>query len=336
MLQATSRICRPAELPTGLKVWGIRSATEEGGRSAVQKARVIVLAGAAVAGLSLVAMWLFDEVTGTLPYAPPVEESRSRAEILDACHAHVRAAEGEARAAVDRHAADFASLIEQRKSGAAAFSREMVSWRSKWRVVKQYLPFTDPDGHRKYVEEQFAKHIFSEAELAGTTRLAVTESLKDIEGIENRLAVRLRSEIVGQPINAVQTSTAEQEFATAIRQIQSASQWDAAKTVGNLAVAEAASAVGTQVLVRLGVSAGILGTGAATSGWTIGGSLVLGVLVDAVWQWIDDPAGDIERETVAALEQLAVDGEAALSAELGELVTARRVLWDRAVEEWVP
>jgi hypothetical protein len=294
----------------------------------------MAVAGIAVLGLSFGAVRLFDGATASGPYALPAAP-RSRAEILEACDAHVLAAESEARVAVDRHAAEFASFIDGRKNGAAAFSREMVSWGSKWRVVKQYLPFTDPAGHRKYVEEQFAKHVFSEAELAGATRLAVTENLKDIEGIENRLAVRLRSEIVGQPISVVQASTAEQQFATAIRQIQSASQWDAAKTVGNLAVAEAASAVGTQVLVRLGVSAGILGTGAATSGWTIGGSLVLGVLVDAVWQWIDDPAGDIERETVTALEQLAVDGEAALSAELGELVTARAGLWSKAAEEMV-
>lgn len=295
----------------------------------------LALAGMVVTGLAIGAVWLFDGAIESTPYSVSAP-SRTRAEILEACDAHVRAAEVEARAAVDRHAADFASFIESRKSGAAAFSREMVSWGSKWRIVKQYLPFTDPDGHRRYVEEQFAEHVFSEAELAGATRLAVTESLKDLEGIENRLAVRLRSEIVGQQVSAVQVSTAEQQFAAAIRQIQSASQWDAAKTVGNLAVAEAASAIGTQLLVRLGVSAGILGAGAASSAWTIGGSLVLGLLVDAVWQWIDDPAGDIERETVAALEQLALDGEAALRAELGELVTARRVLWDRAVEEMVP
>jgi hypothetical protein len=297
--------------------------------------QVIVVAGIAVLGLSYGTVRLFDGATESRPYALPAVP-RSRAEILEACDAHVRAAEVEARAAVDRHSAEFASFIESRKSGAAAFSGQMVSWRGKWRVVKQYLPFTDPEGHRKYVEEQFAKHVFSEAELAGVSRLAVIESLKDLEGIENRLAVRLRSEIDGQPVSDVQASTAEQEFAAAIRQIQSASRWDAAKTVGNLAVAEAASTVGTQVLVRLGVSAGILGTGAATSWWTIGGSLVLGVLVDAVWQWIDDPAGDIKRATVAALEKLAVDGSAALRGELGDGVTARADLWDRAVEEMVP
>ncbi len=141
---------------------------------------------------------------------------------------------------------------------------------------------------------------------------------------------------MGQPVNAVQVSTAEQEFATAIRQIQSASQWDAAKTVGNLAVAEVAATIGTQVLVRLGVSAGILGTGAASSLWTLGGGLLVGLVVDAVWQWVDDPAGDIERETVVALESLANDGSAALRSELGSIVTTRAGLWDQAVQEMVP
>ncbi len=99
----------------------------------------------AVVGLAISAVWLFDDVVGSKPYSAPIA-LRTRAEILEACDAHVRAAEVEARGAVDRHAAEFASFIEQRTSGAAEFSREMVSWSSKWRVVKQYLPFTDPDG----------------------------------------------------------------------------------------------------------------------------------------------------------------------------------------------
>ena len=202
--------------------------------------------------------------------------------------------------------------------------------------IKQYLPFTDADGHRKYVEEQFAKHIFSEAEIADATRLAVTGSLKDLEAIENRLAVQVRAEIDGSSVGAIEVSAAEKQFAAAIDSVVSASQWDAAKTVGNLAVAEVAATVGTQVLVRLGVSAGILGTGAANSWWTLGGGLLLGLAVDAVWQWIDDPAGDIERETVAALESLANDGSAALRSELGAVVTTRVGLWNQAVQEMVP
>jgi hypothetical protein len=289
-----------------------------------------------VVALAIGAVWSFDSVTSSAPYVFSAAAPRSRAEILEACDAHVRAAEVEARAAVDRHAAEFGSFIEERKTGAGAFSREMVSWRSKWRVIKQYLPFTDADGHRKYVEAQFAKHIFSEAEIAGATQLAVAGSLKDLEAIENRLAVQLRAEIDGSSAGEIEVSAAEAEFAAAIDTVVSASQWDAAKSVGNLAVAEVAATIGTQVFVRLGVSAGILGTGAASSWWTLGGGLLLGLVVDAVWQWVDDPAGDIEREAVAALESLANDGSAALRSELGAVVTMRAGLWDRAVEEMVP
>jgi hypothetical protein len=296
----------------------------------------LALAGSVVLALAIGAVWLFDSVTGSAPYSVSAAAPRSRAEILEACDVHVRAAEVEARSAVDQRAAGFAAFIEYRQTGVAAFSREMVSWRSKWRVIKQYLPFTDTDGHRKYVEEQFAKNIFSEAEIADATRLAVTGSLKDLEAIENRLAVQVRAEINGSSVGAIEVSAAEKQFAAAIDSVVSASQWDAAKTVGNLAVAEVAATVGTQVLARLGVSAGILGTGAANSWWTLGGGLLLGLAVDAVWQWIDDPAGDIERETVAALESLANEGTTALRSELGAVVTTRVRLWNQAVQEMVP
>lgn len=300
------------------------------------RVRFLSVGIAAVFGVALAAVALLDAVFEPMPYAALTTVARSRAEILEACDVHVRAAEVEAHAAVGRHAAEFASFIDERTSGAAAFSREMVSWQSKWRVIKQYLPFTDADGHRKYVEEQFAKHIFSEAEIAGATQLAVAGSLKDLEAIENRLAVQLRAEIDGSSAGEIEVSAAEAQFAAAIDTVVSASQWDAAKTVGNLAVAEVAATVGTQVLVRLGVSTGILGTGAASSWWTLGSGLLLGLVVDAVWQWVDDPAGDIERETVAALESLANDGAVALRSELGAVVTMRAGLWNQAVQEMVP
>ena len=329
--------CDSTGIPPGAGGRRVISSTAAAGNDPrASKGGFLALAGAVVLGLSIGAVWLFDGMSGIVPYAVPVVAPRSRAAILEACDAHVLAAEVEARAAVDRHAAEFTSFIGEHKAGAATFSRAMVSWGSKWRVVKQYLPFTDADGHRKYVEEQFATHVFSETEIADATRLAVTASLKDLQAIENRLAVQLRAEIDGRPVGAAEISTAEQQFAAAIEQVVSASQWDAAKTVGNLAVAEVAATVGTQVLVRLGVSAGILGAGAANSWWTLGGGLLLGLAVDAMWQWIDDPAGDIERETVLALEQLAADGSAALRGELGAVVTERRKLWDKAVEEMVP
>jgi hypothetical protein len=220
--------------------------------------------------------------------------------------------------------------------GAGAFSRDIVSLYGKWRALKPYLPFTNPDGHRVYIEEKFAEHIFSTAEIAGAAELAITASLKDLEAIENQLAVEIGAEISGSELNAVDIPAATAEFSTAIGRVVSAAQWDAAKTGGSLVVSEAAALIGRRVLIRLGVSAGILSTSAANSVWTLGASLLVGLFADMIWQWIDDPAGDIERETVAALEQLAASGAQAIKGEMSAVVAQRREIWAKAVEEMVP
>ena len=206
-----------------------------------------------------------------------------------------RQAELEAGAAIERRAAEFASFIEGRKAGAGPFSRELVSWRGKWRAVKPYLPFTDGDGHKQYVEETFTKHVFTGEEFSDVTTRVVTESAKDLEEIENRLAVKIRREIAGGGPVATDASAATSEFSGAIERVKSASQWDAVKAGGSLAASEVAAVVGTQVVVRLGVSAGLLGAGAANSWWTLGAGIVLGLIADMAWDAIDDPAGDIER-----------------------------------------
>lgn len=298
--------------------------------------RFLLLGGAAILTLAVAATCVFDRAVGSKPYAEPAEPRRSRAEVLAACDVHVRAAEREAMAAIEHRAAEFASFVDGRKDGAAAFSRDIVSLYGKWRALKPYLPFTDPDGHREYIEKQFAEHIFSTDEVAGAAELAITGSLKDLEAIENQLAVEIQAEISGGSLNVVDVPVATADFSAAIGRVVSAAQWDVAKTGGSLVVSEAAALVGRRVLLRLGVSAGILSTSAASSVWTLGATLIIGLLADMIWQWIDDPAGDIERETAAALEQLAASGSQAIRGEMSVVVAQRQEVWARAVEEMVP
>ena len=64
----------------------------------------------------------------------------------------------------------------------------------------------------------------------------------------------------------------------------------------------------TQVAVRLGISAGILGTGAA-SGWaTLGIGVVVGIIVDQivswVWDWWADPTGNLASNLDAKLDEM--------------------------------
>jgi hypothetical protein len=71
----------------------------------------------------------------------------------------------------------------------------------------------------------------------------------------------------------------------------------------------------TQVATRLGVSAGILGTGAASSWATFGIGLVVGIIVDQivawVWDWYADPTGTLAGQLGTRLDgvnRLIVDG----------------------------
>ena len=97
----------------------------------------------------------------------------------------------------------------------------------------------------------------------------------------------------------------------------------------------------TQVAVRLGVSAGILGTGAASSWATLGIGFVVGLIVDQiiswVWDWYADPKGSLSAELDTKLDEiyrLIVDGSAdvqGLRVRLRKYAEERATLRSQAV-----
>lgn len=343
-------------------------------KTPMTKPKFVLLAFLAVVGISFGAIWLFQFVAGDNPYSGDWEPKRSRVEIEEACRKHVDHADAKATEAIEKRASEFAAFIESRKAGAKPFSEDIVSWYGKWRVVKPVLdaafeyyetyreltdpsvflwkkiwgektnvrkiqdgePLFDKDSHKIFISEKFDEHIFSSTELAQAMQRCIEGAIKDIEAIENELAVALRQEILGRSLKPDEVPIATEQFKTAIDRIVSASQWDAAKKVGSLVVSEVAAQVGTQVLIRLGVSAGILGTGAANSWWSFGAALVIGIVVDVIWGWIDDPAGDIEREMIVALHKLSSDASTALKEEMTKVISQRGELWDKTVTEMLP
>lgn len=302
----------------------------------MSKVKFYILAFCLVAGVSTGAILLINAVMGSKPYSTLWKSERSRAELEAACRKEVREADARAAQSIARRSAELREFINSRKSGAGPFSQDIVSWYGKWRAVKPYLPFTKSDGHREYVMEKFGQHIFSNEDLGGAVRRAVDGSIKDLETIENELAVALRQEILGRSLRPDETPVAAAEFKKAVDRMVAASQWDAAKTAGALIASEVAAQVATQVLVRLGVSAGILATGAANSWWSFGAGLVAGVVVDVVWEWVDNPAGDIEREMTAALDKLSTDAATAVNEEMLKVILQRSDLWNKTLSEILP
>jgi hypothetical protein len=294
----------------------------------MSKPKFFLLTLVAVLAISSGAIWLFQFIAKDEPYSEHWTPKRPRAEVEAACKEHLREAETKAAAAIRKRVSEFSQFIESRKPGAKPFSQEVVSYYGKWRAVSPYLPFTNKEGHKKYVIEKFDTHIFTNEQLAAAIRSAVEASVKDLESIENELAVALRREILGRSLAPDEVPIAGEEFKKAVERLVSGAQWDAFKSAGKM--------VAFEVLMRLGVSAWILSTGAANSWWSLGASAVIGLVVDAIWEWIDDPAGDIEREMITALDKLSSDASTAIKEEMSTVVAQRSVLWEKTVTEMLP
>lgn len=313
------------------------------------KTKFLTLILLAVVGLSFATIWVLKLVTEdrlVTEDKPPSgvrEPKRPRAEIEAACRQHVREAYQEASKAITRRTAEFSDFITSRKSGVKPFSKDLVSLYGKWRAVSPSLPLTDKEGHEKYVEKKFSQHIFTNQDLATAFKGAKERSVKDIESIENKLSVTLKREIFGQspPPNGAPVIT--EAFKKIGENMVAASQRDVTKSAARFVVSEGAvrlvlsrlavSAIARQVLARLGVSTGILTASATTSWWSFGTTLVIGLVVDGIWDWFDDPAGDIEREMSDALDKLSQDAAKAIEEEMNKKISQRGELWNKAVVE---
>ena len=65
------------------------------------------------------------------------------------------------QALADAAAGAVEQFFEKRKAGAQGFAATVLSWQSKWHLVKSLWPSADREGHRKFIDAQFAKYIGS-------------------------------------------------------------------------------------------------------------------------------------------------------------------------------
>ena len=154
--------------------------------------------------------------------------------------------------------------------------------------------------------------------------------MKDVESIENELAVILEREIFGQALSPDGAPIATKEFKEVVERMAAASRRDVAKYPVDLVVTKVAERVVKKVLVRLGGSGAILTAGTVNSWWSLGATFLIGIVVDQVGEWIDDPAEGIEREVNAALGSLSQDASVIIEEEMHRTLSQRREFWDRA------
>lgn len=277
-------------------------------------------------------LWIYDSVSDRVSYYIDGGWFADR-DLRRSCYRHISESERKAEQVINQRARQFGQYLKDRKSGSRAFSNDVLSLSGKWHALKPYLPFTDSEGHKKYIQRKLDEHIISENQLAHVLRRSIEDMVRDIEAIENDLAVSIRTEILGRSLKPDEIPIAKRKFERSLQTMMYASRHDALRGLNRFVISEVSTVIGTAVLARLAVSLGILKAGAVSGKATFGIGLILGFIIDAVYSAVTDPKGEIQRELNKAIDIMAKNGEQALRVEMENIMDARAKVWKNATRD---
>jgi hypothetical protein len=264
-------------------------------------------------------------------------------------------AQGEALEALKKRSQQVADFFTERQKNLHKYAERVLSLKSKWELAWSKMPTADKDGHKKFLKDEFAKIVFSEADLSKAITQATEDYVRDVNAIENALLTKVRADIQDFPeCAAILSATNTDElfrarFAATVTQLSQSTQTDLQADVGQLVGSEIAAVIAIQVgkaiATRLGVSAGIIGTGTALGPETLGVSLIAGIVVDQAVSWVVgwfyDPTAEIEgnlRTQLEGLSTLIVNGDKktrGLVQEFTTLAEQRRSIRDGALQQMI-
>jgi hypothetical protein len=247
--------------------------------------------------------------------------------LAGAINQHIAVAKERSLEAVNKRADEVRVFVLQSKSGAKPFAKEVVSLRGKWQALR------GSKKHKKFVIEQFDRHIFTPKQISDRVKAAVEHSVRDLDQEQNNLAVAIRMELLGRPLAPGEIQAATEELSRAVDRVVATAQDEAMQDAAALVATEVTGTIAAQVFTRVGVTAGVLSAGAATSWWTFGAGAAIGFVAGALWDWIDDPAKDVQREVERSLDDLSVKVADAVRDEMVKVVAARHAIWEKAAKE---
>ena len=310
----------------------------------------------------LVGVTLLTSVRWHMPPAAPsstpqADQQHLREQAWERIQPRLHAADNATQTLANQCVTEVEQFFAQRKAGVQGFAETLLSWQSKWALLKSKLPAADREGHRKFIDEQFAQYIFMGDDLHKVITQAVSDYLHGIEGIENTLLVAIRADLADFPPAALAGLDSDVIFqseyarllATVERSVRTDLTVDVVRESSSLVAGELAAIVTMQVATtgvkRLGISAGILGTGVASSTATFGIGLVVSVamdtITDRVMHWYYNPAEKIATQVVQTLDRmqlLLIQGDAqtiGLRAEFEELGTSRMAMRHVALDHLI-
>jgi hypothetical protein len=221
---------------------------------------------------------------------------------------HFAAAEEATKKAIEEFVAAINELFREAKNGCRPFAEEALGWRSTFRLIWDRMPWTDSDGHRKFIDSKFAEHVIEREKFSKGIQSAGKNFAAQLESIENKMLVDLRADIEQLPkhqrvvLNLDEVTSLINKNA---RVAEEKARLEAVKTVGHFALVEFVERLVTRQLVRSGILSAL---GVSSSAPSLGLSIVIGLLVDQVisyiWSWFDDPVADLSQKIERELEKV--------------------------------
>jgi hypothetical protein len=320
--------------------------------------RQVLLAIGIVAGMAVIAIIRGNWGGSHQPLADPVRQAA-----WDKITPRLSTAEQSSLHASDKYTERVRSFFEERKLAARAFAGEVLSLSGKWAFVKSKLPWTDADGHERFLREAFDRLVFKAGDIQDLIESSVRGYLSELDGIESAMLVDIRADLSESDLSppellpALHSDTAFQAaYAQMVELVLPVVSRDlkvsAARELTSFIASDIAANIAVRILAavtaRLGLSAGILGTGAALTVETLGVGLVAAFLADMALDWAMhkagyDPEGDIARKLCDSLdkvEALLLDGDPGsetlgLRAELKRLQQLRSRICSEALKKLI-
>lgn len=245
----------------------------------------------------------------------------------------LRAADTEARRVAEERHKQIRAFFAERENRARAFANDVLSLSGKWEFIKSKVDRWGDENYRAFLRESFEKNVLSGGEIEQLLEQVISGYVVELQGTENQLLVDVRADLADTELGqldlgpALETDQAFRErYARALGEISAIAGRDMPVWLSKEAVTWVGADIAANITVslsiaiaeRLGISAGILGTGAAsgvaTLGIGIGAAIILDGLVDRLLQAAGhDPAGDIAGKVIELLqtfEGMLLDGDA--------------------------
>lgn len=105
---------------------------------------------------------------------------------------HLDWAQRECERVIDEHVNTLNVFFAESKKNTRVFADEVLSSRSKWLLVTDYLPFSSGDRHQRFIREKFEKYIFAQSQLEEVVQQVVKSYLAHVRSIESKMLVNMR------------------------------------------------------------------------------------------------------------------------------------------------